>query len=152
VALVLGAPVREHANVLQAPGEPVALALELLEAQQSRSAEGFVGASACRVDRDVRKGGCDRLRELALELGDLRTQRAACGALVEGLDDRCATVDRQLLGVAHASTPPRNAGRVDSTSAHACEMRLLALAPRRSRAPLQAASSAARAPHSASSA
>jgi hypothetical protein len=53
-ALVLGALAREPANVLHAPRQPVALELELLEVQQARSAEGFVGAP-CGIDGDVRK-------------------------------------------------------------------------------------------------
>jgi hypothetical protein len=155
---MLGAPVRERAHVLQASCEPVALALELREAQQSRPVESFIGADARGVDGDVRKRRCDRLRDLALELGDLLAQRATSGALVEGLDDRCAAVDRQLLGVAHASTPPQNAGRENSTSADARELQLIGAREAADRAPAtcsdgrQPASSEARAPHKASSA
>jgi hypothetical protein len=72
-ALVLGALAREPANVLHAPRQPVALELQLLEVQQARSAEGFVGAP-CGVDWDVRKRPRDDLRELELEAGHLRAQ------------------------------------------------------------------------------
>jgi hypothetical protein len=44
-ALVLGALVREPADVLHASRQPVALELQLPEAQQARSAEGFVDAT-----------------------------------------------------------------------------------------------------------
>jgi hypothetical protein len=44
-ALVLGAFAREPANVLHAPRQPVALELQLLEAQQARPAEGFVDST-----------------------------------------------------------------------------------------------------------
>lgn len=48
---MLGARVRQPAHVLQAPGERVALELELLEAQQARS--------ACALLADERRGGRD---------------------------------------------------------------------------------------------
>jgi hypothetical protein len=51
----------------------------------------------------MRKAGGDDLRELTLQSRYLGAQRAARSSLVEGLDSRCNAVDRQLLGVAHAS-------------------------------------------------
>jgi hypothetical protein len=62
-----------------------------------------VFGAARRVDRDVRKVRRDRPRELALEMRDLRAQRAARGALVELLDGLSATDGDQLLDLAHAS-------------------------------------------------
>ena len=114
---MLGALAREATNVLHPPGEPVARALELLEAEQARPAERLGAQIARGVGRDVRKAAGDDLRELALEPRDLRSQRTPRGALVERLDGRCAALDRQLLGLAHATAPPRDTGRADSTSA-----------------------------------
>lgn len=55
MALVLGAPARQPTHILDAPGKPVALALELFEAQQSRTAESFADTRMCGVGRDVRE-------------------------------------------------------------------------------------------------
>ena len=93
------------AQILHARGEPVALALELLEAQQPRPAKGFLAWQAGDADRDVREAGGDDLRELALQARDLRAKRSAGSRLVERLEHRrgrCAAFDRQLLGLAHA--------------------------------------------------
>lgn len=93
------------AQILRARGEPVALALELLQAQQPRAAECFLARQAGGADGDVREAGGDDLRELALETRDLRTQRTTGSGLVERLDSRrgrYAAFDRQLLGLAHA--------------------------------------------------
>jgi hypothetical protein len=100
---VHGALAGEPADVLQAPGEPVALALELLEAEQPRPTKDFAARHASGVGRDVREAGCDDLRELTLQSRYLSAQRATCSGLVEVLDSRRNAVDRQLLGVAHAS-------------------------------------------------
>jgi hypothetical protein len=104
--LVQRAPTGHAAQVLHARGEPVALALELLEAEQPRAAEGFLARQARGTDRDVRKAGGDDLRELALQARDLLAQRSAGSRLVERLDSRrdgrCASLHRQLLGLAHA--------------------------------------------------
>jgi hypothetical protein len=67
---VLGALGRAPAKLLQAPGELVAQALELLEREQARPR----GGQAAGPGADVRKAvGHDR-RALALEPGDLRAQ------------------------------------------------------------------------------
>jgi hypothetical protein len=83
---MLGALTREQAYVLHVPRQPVALALQLLEAQQARTAERLAGGVASRVCRDAREGPGDDLRELALEPRDLTTQGATCGALVGLID------------------------------------------------------------------
>ncbi len=98
-----GALAGEPAHVLQAPSEAIALALELLEAEQPRTAERFAVWHASCACRDVRKAGGDDLCQLTLEPRHLSAQRATCSGLVEGLDSRCDAVDRQLLGLAHAS-------------------------------------------------
>jgi hypothetical protein len=72
-ALVCGSRVRELADVLHAPGEAIALALELREAQQSRAAESLLADPRC-IDGDVRKRAGDGLRELTLESRNLPTQ------------------------------------------------------------------------------
>jgi hypothetical protein len=100
---VHGALAGDPAYVLQAPGEAVALALELLEAEQPWSAKRFVTRHAGGTGRDVRKAGRDDLCELTLQPRHLVAQRATRSGFVEGLDSRCNAVDRQLLGVAHAS-------------------------------------------------
>jgi hypothetical protein len=58
--------------------EPVARALQLLEAQQARTGE----RTASRDRRDVREARGDGLRELALEPLDLPPQRAPRGSLI----------------------------------------------------------------------
>jgi hypothetical protein len=58
-ALVLGTCARERAHVLQAPGERVALALELREAEQARTAEALAGCIARGIGRDVREARGD---------------------------------------------------------------------------------------------
>jgi hypothetical protein len=106
---VNGALAGDGAHVLQAHGQPVALALELLEREQPRPAEGLLARHLRGRRRDVREAGCDDLGELALQARDLLSQRAPRRGLVEPLDGRdgrhggCAAVDRQLLGLAHAS-------------------------------------------------
>ena len=106
---MLGPSARQPAHVLQASGERVALALELLQAEQARPAEALrpdaeaLGADARGADGDVRERRRDELRELALEPRDLRAQRAPRRALVDSLDGRGSTIDRQLLELAHAS-------------------------------------------------
>lgn len=100
-----GAPAGDAAHVLHAHGEPVALALELLEGEQTGPAERFLARHPRGADGDVREAGGDDPRELALQARDLHAQRTARRRLVE-LDRRCgrgAGVDRQLLGLAHAS-------------------------------------------------
>jgi hypothetical protein len=57
-ALVLDSRVHEPADVLQPPGECVALALELGEAQQARSS-GAVVCDPRRAGRHVRETGRD---------------------------------------------------------------------------------------------
>jgi len=70
------------AKLLQAPGQLVARALELPEAQQRRS--GRRGrALTRRGDRQVREAGRDDRRQLVLEPRDLRAQRVARGALID---------------------------------------------------------------------
>lgn len=103
--LVQRASTGHAVQILHARGEPVALALELLEAQKAWAAEGFLARQARGADRDVREAGGDDLRELALQARDLRAERSAGGRLVERLEHRrgrCAAFDRQLLGLAHA--------------------------------------------------
>jgi hypothetical protein len=106
---VNGALAGQGANVLQAHGQAVALALELGEREQARSAEGLLARHPRGGCGNVREAGGDDLRELALQTRDLVAQRASRGRLVEPLDrrsarrERRAAVDRQLLGLAHAS-------------------------------------------------
>jgi hypothetical protein len=90
-------------HVLQAPGERVAAALELLEAEQPRADHRLEIGAARRVDADVREVRRDRPRQLTLEMRDLRAQRATRGTLVELLDGLSAAVGDQLLDLAHAS-------------------------------------------------
>ncbi len=98
----------ELPDILQAPGEAVALALELLEREQARSAERLRLLDACRVGRDVRKRAGDDLRELALEPRHLLAQRASRGGLVERplrRKGRTTAIERQLLNRgAHAAS------------------------------------------------
>ena len=100
---MLDAGVREAADILQPAGERVAAALELGEAEQPRAHARFELGSVRDGGRDVREERGDRLRQLALQMSDLRAQRASCRALVELLDELGAAVDRQLLELAHAS-------------------------------------------------
>jgi hypothetical protein len=58
---MLGACAREHPHILQPPGERVALALQLREAQQARAAEALAGGVPRGVSREVREPGCDDL-------------------------------------------------------------------------------------------
>jgi hypothetical protein len=51
------APASDAAEVLQPRGEPVALALELLEAEQPRATEALLARQARGSGRDVRKAG-----------------------------------------------------------------------------------------------
>jgi hypothetical protein len=102
-ALVLGARVREQANVLQAPRQRVALALQLREAQQSRTT-GVEPVDARHLCRDVRERRGDDPRKLALQARDLQAQRASRGALVERLRWRCHTIDRRLLERSHSDS------------------------------------------------
>jgi hypothetical protein len=74
---------RHRADVLNAPGERVALALELREAEQARPAEGLAGEIARGIGGDVRKAADDEQGELALQARDLRAQRTPRGALVD---------------------------------------------------------------------
>jgi hypothetical protein len=120
---VNGTLARDRTHVLQPHGQPVALALELSEREQARSAEGLLARQPRGRGGDVREAGSDDLRELALQARDLLSQRAPRGGLVELLDrwsawrERHAAVDRQLLGLAHASGSSSYAVRADSTSA-----------------------------------
>jgi hypothetical protein len=82
-ALVRGALARHRADVLNAPGERVALALELREAEQARPTEGLVGEIAPGIGGDVRKAAGDEQGQLALQARDLRAQRAPRRALVD---------------------------------------------------------------------
>jgi hypothetical protein len=79
----------EAAQLLQAPGEAVARALELLEAEQARGVDpGGFGARR----RDEGKGlGHDR-RELALELAYLRPQRVSRRTLPVARDGAVAEI------------------------------------------------------------
>lgn len=58
---MLGALARDGANVLHAPGQRVALALQLRQAEQTRPAEHLSGEVARGVGRDVRKPAGDDL-------------------------------------------------------------------------------------------
>jgi len=100
---VLGAGPRHRAGLFYAAGKCVSLTLELGEAEQARAAEALAAVVAGGVGRDVRETAGDDLRQLALQSRDLRAQRTSRGELVDALDGACATVDRQLLGLAHAS-------------------------------------------------
>lgn len=88
----------ELLRLAHARGEPVALALELGEAEQARAGQGVEELrGGGRRRRDVREARGDDRRELALELRDLRAQRTACGALpccAPLLDARLAALDR----------------------------------------------------------
>jgi hypothetical protein len=55
------APAGDTAEILQSSREPVALALELLEAEQPRPAENLLARQARGAGRDVRKAGGDDL-------------------------------------------------------------------------------------------
>ncbi len=68
------APASYTSEILQPSREPVALALELLEAEQPRPAENLLARHARGADRDVRKAGGDDLRELTLQARDLPAQ------------------------------------------------------------------------------
>jgi hypothetical protein len=61
----------DTAEILQPSREPVALALELLEAEQPRPAEKLLARQARGASWDVRKAGGDNLRELTLQARDL---------------------------------------------------------------------------------
>jgi hypothetical protein len=61
------APASNAAEILQPSREPVALALELLEAEQPRPAEELLARQPRGAGRDVRKAGGDDLRELTLQ-------------------------------------------------------------------------------------
>jgi hypothetical protein len=91
------------AHVLKLAGEPVAQQLEVLEAQQARTARRERRArwdvrGGVRVRRrngaNVRERARDQRRALALELRDLRAQRAARGGLVDLLRGPRAMNDR----------------------------------------------------------
>jgi hypothetical protein len=77
-----GTLARHAPNVLHATRETVALALELLEAEQAGPTGGLELGHASCIDRDVRKRGRDELRELALEARHLLAQRTTGGRLV----------------------------------------------------------------------
>jgi hypothetical protein len=101
---VLGALLRTPAQILYTPGELVAQALELPEAEQARPADS--GSAGRRAD--VRKAVGDDRRHLPLEPCNLLAQRGAGRAVVElgcALEDtaECSfPVDRWLRGLAHA--------------------------------------------------
>jgi len=80
-SLVLDARGREPAQPLHPAGQLVARSLELLQAQQVRTA-GAGGARRIR-GRDEGEALREDPRQLALELGDLRAQRASRGALAD---------------------------------------------------------------------
>jgi len=100
---VLDASSRETADVLQPAGERIAAALELLEAEQSRTDRRRAVCSARRIGADVREERGDRSRQLTLQARDLRAQRAARCTLVDLLDGLNALLGDQLLDLAHAS-------------------------------------------------
>jgi hypothetical protein len=108
--LVRGARAAEPTHVLHARREPVALSLELFEAQQARTPERFLSRKPPRADGHVREASRDDLRELALQTCDLGTQRAPGGSLVKRLDQARGTVERQLLSLTHASDSSSYAG------------------------------------------
>jgi hypothetical protein len=99
---------RHPADVLHATCEMVALALELLEAEQPRPAGGLELGHASCVDGDVWKRSRDDLRELALEARHLLAQRTTGRRLVGRLlrrQGRDTAVERQLLNRgAHAAS------------------------------------------------
>ncbi len=100
---MLGARTRQRTGVLYAAGKCVSLTLELGEAEQARAAEELAARVACGVGGNVRKAAGDDLRQLALQSRDLCAQRPPRCELVDELDAKCATLDRQMLGLAHAS-------------------------------------------------
>jgi hypothetical protein len=106
--LVCGALARHPPDVLQTTCEPVAQALELLEAEQARPTGDLELGHASCVDGDVRKRGRDDLRELALEARDLLAQRTTGGRLVGRAlrrQGRDTAVERELLNRgAHAAS------------------------------------------------
>ena len=62
----------QPAHVLQASGEPVALALELGQGLQTGTAEALFARHPHGRGGDVRKAGGENPRELALQPRDLR--------------------------------------------------------------------------------
>jgi hypothetical protein len=103
-----GSLARHPLDVLHATCETVALALELLEAEQARAAGRCeLGRTGC-VYRNMRKRGRNDLRELALETRHLLAQRTTGGRLVGRLlrrEGRDTAVERQLLNRgAHAAS------------------------------------------------
>jgi hypothetical protein len=97
---VLGPLGRAPAQLLQAPGELVAQALELPEREQA----GALRRQPAAVGAEVREAVGDDRRALALEPCHLRAQRAARSALAR-LDRRrgggSAPNNRCLLSLAH---------------------------------------------------
>lgn len=106
--LVRGAFASEAADVLHATGQAIALALELLEAEQAWAAERLGLIHARRVGGNVRKAGSDETRKLQLEARNLRAQRAPGCRLIERPlrhEGRGTAVERQLLNRgAHAAS------------------------------------------------
>jgi hypothetical protein len=102
-SLVLGAGMRQRTDLFYAAGKCVSLTLELGEAEQARAAEALAAGVTGGVGGNVREAAGDDLRQLALQSRDLRAQRTSRRQLVDEPDGRCAAVDRQLLGLAHAS-------------------------------------------------
>jgi hypothetical protein len=106
--LMGGAFASEPPDVLHATGEAVALALELLEREQSGAAERLRLLDARRVGRDVRERARDDPRELTLESRHLLAQRTPRGGLVERplrRKGRTTAIERQLLNRgAHAAS------------------------------------------------
>jgi hypothetical protein len=106
--LVRGTLASKAANVLHAIGQAIALALELLEAEQAWAAERLGPLHARRVCGNVRKAGCDDTREFSLEARDLRAQRTPGCRLIERplrREGRGTAVERQLLNRgAHAAS------------------------------------------------
>jgi hypothetical protein len=106
--LVRGALAGQATDVLHASGEAVALALELLEAEQAGAAKRLRLVHASRVGGDVRERTGDDLRELALEPRHLLAQRAPGGGLVGRplrREGRNTAIERQLINRgAHAAS------------------------------------------------
>lgn len=94
---------RQRTDLFYAAGKCVSLTIELGEAEQARPAEALAAGVTCGPRGNMREAAGDQVRQLALQARDLCAQRTSRRQLVDEPDGRRAAVDRQLLGLAHAS-------------------------------------------------